>query len=447
MYIYDDYNKLKKDKEKISFDNYFSVKSPNYNDETFEIDLYNSYNDKTYYIIFNNKAHAYYYRETYNFTFLVYSTVFNTTISQSISFTGKKLNFLFYVYRHDKTYPSLGFKKITNDVLGELQLLDGLNYQLIKQVDPTDYFESYFENKYSEKYIFNLTLTSTSQNNDINKIYFYLFESDKHKNDIYLIYNKPIKNDTKEFIVFKELNLILKINSVPGLPQVYFGYSWEYSLENSIKAYGYSDYYLINITEGEELDINKDNTCINEKRMCEDFFRKIRGDLDYVVLKISPLKKNYIDSYKFKIKYGYFYEYSYGLPFYSTLIGIVFCAPNIIIHFLKCFKYNREHLNIIFCILDLIFWIGIWDIISLYIYIGGYFGYYVGIVLLVLYGFSFIGFYIYLLVKKNDELFGWIYFLRKLSLPLVNQAVNKNKSLQPHVSVKARSFHQESREI
>ena len=235
MFIYDDYNKLKKDKEKNSFDNYFSVKSPNYNEETFEMDHYNSYNDKTYYIIFNYKGPSYYYRETYNFTFLVYSTVFNTTISQSISFTGKKLNFLFYVYRHDKTYPSLGFKKITNDVLGELQLIDGLNYQLIKQVDPTDYFESYFENKYSEKYIFNLTLTSTSQNNDINKIYFYLFESDKHKNDIYLIYNKPIKNNTKEFIVFKELNLILKINSVPGLSQVYFGYNWGYSYKIQLK--------------------------------------------------------------------------------------------------------------------------------------------------------------------------------------------------------------------
>ena len=181
--------------------------------------------------------------------------------------------------------------------------------------------------------------------------------------------------------------------------------------------------------------------------MCEDFFRKIGRDIKYVILKISSLKYNYKDSYNITIKYGYFYEYSSGLPFYSTLMGIAICFPNLIIHFLNKSKYNREHLNIFFVVLDLIFWVGFSNVLSLYIYIGGYFCYYAGIVILVLYGFISILFHAYLLKNSDKTPSGCIYFWRKLALPLVNQIVNENKSLQPRIKVNVRSFHQESREI
>ena len=365
---------------------------------------------------------------------MVYSVVDNSRISQSISFSGKKSNYLFYIDRNSEKFVRLGFKKMTNDVSGELQIRDGFNYQLIHQIAKTDYFEYVLETKYNNRYIFNLVLTSTSQSNDINKIYFYFFKSDENSDDTDLIYQwKPIQNETKEFTVLKELNLLLDISNIPQLSEVYFEYNWEYSLENSITAYVYSDEKLAAKNEGgEELDLIKDNTCVTEKRRCEDFLRKIGGGSKYVVLKILSLKKDYSDSYNITIKYGYYYEYSSGLPFYSTLMGIAICVPNIIIHFVNYYKFKKNYFNIDFLFLDLMFWVGFSNVISLSLYIGGYFCYYAGIVILVLYVIAFIGFQIY---QLNQEPSGWLYFLFKLILPFVNDAVNKNTVLPPYLEV------------
>ena len=450
LFIYDDYDKLKKDKEKYSFDNYFYCSSTDYDNSIFEIKLYNIYKDKTYYITFDSRAHSYYYTDTYNFTFWIYSAIPNSTISQSISFSDKKLNFLFYVYLNNKKYTRLGFKKMTNDVLGELKIIERDTTQLVHQISQTDYFEYSHTNKNQFYYIFNLTLISNSQNNDINKIYFYYFQTDENNDDTKIIYYKETYNYTKEFTVLKELYLSLNIALVPALSKVYFKYNWEYSLEDSIKAYYYNKNLIDGLEEGDELYLNKDKTCIYEKRMCEAFIRKIGRDTTSVVLKISSLKKYYNDSFNITINYGKWEEYSSGIPFYSTLMGIALCLPNIIIHILNCNKYQREHLNIIFGCLDLIFWVGFSDIISLYIYIGGYFCYYAGIVLLAIYGLLSICFYIYLKSKRYEAPSGpsgWLYFLRKLFLPLVNQAVNEYTKLQPCITVKVRSFHQESRQI
>ena len=70
----------------------------------------------------------------------------------------------------------------------------------------------------------------------------------------------------------------MDILDIPQLSEVYFQYNWEYSLENSIKAYAYSDKKSAASKEGgEEIDIVKDKSCVKEKIMCEDFFRKIGG--------------------------------------------------------------------------------------------------------------------------------------------------------------------------
>ena len=445
LFVYDDYYKLKNDKEKYTFENYIYRDSKYLKDAIFEIELHDINQDKTYYITFDSKYHGDYYKDTYDFTFLVYSVVDNSRISQSISFSGKKSNYLFYIDRNIKKFVRLGFKKMTNDVSGELQIRDGFNYQLIHQIAKTNYFEYVLETKYSNRYIFNLTLTSTSQRNDINKIYFYFFKSDENSDDTELIYQ--LKNKTKEFTVLKELNLLLDILDIPQLSEVYFEYNWEYSYENSIKALVYSDEKLAaKNEEGEELEIVKDSTCVTEKRRCEDFFRKIGGGSKYVVLKILPLNINNkynIDSYNITIKYGYYYEYSSGLPFYSTLMGIAICVPNIIIHFVNCYKFQKKYFNIVFLFLDLMFWVGFSNVISLSLYIGGYFCYYAGIVILVLYSIAFIVFHIF---QLNQDPSGWLYFLIKLCLPFVNDAINKNTVLPPYIEVKAKSFHQESRE-
>ena len=100
-------------------------------------------------------------------------------------------------------------------------------------------------------YYISLTLTSNSQNNgDINKIYFYLLQTDY--NDF--IINLQQSSDFKEFPVLKELNLLLKLN-VGRFHKVYIEYNWEYSLEDSIKVYGYNDKNLINNTLGKKIDL------------------------------------------------------------------------------------------------------------------------------------------------------------------------------------------------
>ena len=130
-----------------------------------------------------------------------------------------------------------------------------------------------------------------------------LFGSNEKDDYIFLKYYKNPENETKEFNVLKELKILLDISDIPDYSKVYFGYNWEYSLEDSIKAYCYTDKKLVDNTEGEKLDINKDNDCIHEKIMCEDFYRKMGHSMRYIVLKISPLKNNYNDSHKITIKY------------------------------------------------------------------------------------------------------------------------------------------------
>ena len=114
---------------------------------------------------------------------------------------------------------------------------------------------------------------------------------------------------------------------------------------------------------------------------------------------------------------------------------------------MNCWKFQRSHLIIIFGVLDLIFWVGLSDVISLYLYIGGHFGFYAGIVILVLYGIFYIYFYSYLICKSDNDPSGWIYFLDKLRLPLVSQSININTILQPRITVEARAYHKESRQI
>ena len=179
------------------------------------------------------------------------------------------------------------------------------------------------------------------------------------------------------------------------------------------------------------------------------FFRKKSKSLNYVFLEITPLKNNYNDSYNITIDYGYSYEYSSGLPFYSTLIGIALFFPNLIIH---CININKKICDdsprvIVYFILDLLFLVGLSDIISLYIYIGGHFGFYAGIVILVLYGLISICFYSYSICHMDEKSSGWVYYIRKLGLPLASQAIMQNAILSPRIKVKARAFHKESRQI
>ena len=124
-------------------------------------------------------------------------------------------------------------------------------------------------------------------------------------------------------------------------------------------------------------------------------------------------------------------------------MGLGLSLPNIILFILNAVKFKRKNLTFGFLILDLMFLLGFSNLISLYIYIGAEQSYYLGIVLLSLYGLAFILFYLY----QYDTSSGFVYFLKLLSFPTIEQAINESKRLQPCLKIKARSFHQESREI
>jgi len=47
----------------------------------------------------------------------------------------------------------------------------------------------------------------------------------------------------------------------------------------------------------------------------------------------------------------------------------------------------------------------------------------------------------------DEKSSGWVYYIRKLRLPMASQAITQNAILAPHIKVKARSFHKESRQI
>jgi len=206
LYAYDNLDLLLKDKEKKDFSNSI-IKQQFYSryDLIYEKDV-NNYEDKTYYFIFENAGNDYFFK--YNFSILIYSTVANFTISQPISFLGKKSNYLFYISYDHKKYSHFGLRKITNDVSGKIEIFDGKNYSQVYQSDSKDYFEDFFELQEKYRYFINLTLTSTSQNNDdINKIYFYLLQTDNNNSIISLKESYSFQ----EFPVLKELNLLLYI--------------------------------------------------------------------------------------------------------------------------------------------------------------------------------------------------------------------------------------------
>ena len=185
-----------------------------------------------------------------------------------------------------------------------------------------------------------------------------------------------------------------------------------------------------------------------KKEYAKHLFKKKKNDLNYLILKISSLKKNYNDSYVINIRYGKSEEYVQDNIVASTGMGLGLSAPNIILHILNAVIWKRKHLTFAFLILDLMFLLGFSDLISLYIYIGTEQSFYCGIVLLSLYGIVFIIFYLYQIKgKKNGTPSGFVYFLKLLSLPIIEEAISQNKRLQPCLKIKARSFHQESREI
>ena len=441
LYAYHNLDLLLKDKEKKDFSNSVFHRQFGGSDTIYEKDVDN-YKDKTYYFIFENSGNDYYFK--YNFSIIIYSTVSNFTISQPISFSGKKSNYLFYISYEHKKYSHFGLKKITNDISCKIEIFDGKNYNQLYQRDSNDYFEDYYELQEKYRYFINLTLTSSSQNNgDFNKIYFYLLQTDN---------NNPIisldeSENFQEFPVLKELNLLLHV-TIQRYYKLYIEYNWEYSLEDSIKVYGYSDKNIISSTSGEEIKLIKDDDCVYEKRICKAFIRKKEKDLNYLILKISSLKKNYNDSYAINIRYGKSEEYAQDNIVASTGMGLGLSAPNIILHILNAVIWKRKHLTFAFLILDLMFLLGFSDLISLYIYIGTEQSFYCGIVLLSLYGIVFIIFYLYQIKgKKNGTPSGFVYFLKLLSLPIIEEAISQNKRLQPCLKIKARSFHQESREI
>ena len=140
---------------------------------------------------------------------------------------------MFYISYEHKKFSHFGIKRITNDASGKIEIFDGKNYNQLYQNDSKDYFEDYYELQEKNRYYINLTLTSSSQNNDINKIYFYLLQTDNNDPIISLEDSKEFQ----EFPVLNELKILIYIR-IARYYKLYIEYNWEYSLEDSIKVYG-----------------------------------------------------------------------------------------------------------------------------------------------------------------------------------------------------------------
>ena len=444
LFIYDDFEKLKADKEKYTFNNYIFQDYPSMGYEYYEKNLFNIYEDRNYYITFDERYHSYSYRDTFIFIFSICSTVYNSRISQTINFSDKKINFLFYVPSEHKKYVSFGFRNITNDILGELHIYKRNNLQLKHRVPKIDYFQFFFETEKNYDYLINLTLTSTSQNNDINKNFFYFLQTDNNDSIISLKANKSFQ----EFYVLKELNLILSLEDISKYFNAYIEYNREFFIEDSIKAYSYSDKSLISTTSGKEIELLKVDNCTSESRTCLTYIKKDDNDIKFVLLKITALKNNPNELFKISIKYGNKERYSFDSFILSTLMGIALSLPNIILYCCGKAKYNKDYLSKAFVFYDLFFFIGFSDSISLNIGIGGHLAIKMGIAILIINIIAFIIFNLYkIFIKKNDTQSGLIYFIKKLSLPTIEQAINENKRFQPCLKFKVSSLHKESREV
>ena len=92
------------------------------------------------------------------------------------------------------------------------------------------------------------------------------------------------------------------------------------------------------------------------------------------------------------------------------------------------------------------FHIGICELLSRSVYLGGDSSFIMGIVFMIIYALAFIGFNIYSFIDRIPT--GWIGILERLLVcKTISKVINENIILYPNLKIKVIAYHQESREV
>ena len=222
-------------------------------------------------------------------------------------------------------------------------------------------------------------------------------------------------------------------------------YDRYYSSDDYFRIYGYytDDYNTIQTTYGQKLEIKRDKTCKKEKRRCKDYIRKESPDLKYAILQVTAI--NYY--YSINMRYGKQEKYYPATIYLSCGIALALSLPNIILHILNKMHFKHEDFSKMFLIMDICLHMGIFNIISKFVYLGGDSSYYLGVGFLVLYLFILICYYNYYFFGGNSTKIGFVVSFKRLSIKkTIEEAINENKILKPDLKIRIKAFHKESRE-
>ena len=124
----------------------------------------------------------------------------------------------------------------------------------------------------------------------------------------------------------------------------------------------------------------------------------------------------------------------------SVGISLALSFPNILLFILNKFIWKKEHINCIFVVLSFIFHYGISNIIVEFVTFGK--------LVIIIYSILFALLNLCLSfgkIKLNKS--GFIYLFKKLFAKSINQVVDQQRKLQPHLMLQTEASHLESREV
>ena len=444
LFLYDDLSTLNSDINKNDFSNYKKFDLIWGEDVDFEFTLEN--NNKKIYLFFENARGG----EIRTINFIIYSDAISTTITNMITneiYCRKSgISYYFDIPKNHKTYLIIGFKDGGNQAYGSLQIFEE-NVSKNK-LSLGSYYEGYYLLKNGYSYSIKLTLYG----NGYYRKYFYISQS----NYFQVIFQVDINTEYyQQFPVLKETKLLLDLTTIEKNYKMLIEYDNDYAKENSIKAYGYNinDANHIQNNGGEELELIKDETCRkqNSYSKCKDYIRKTSSIYNYAILKISAIKSTYSDKYIFEIKYGNQEKYSPTTIYLSCGLGLIISIPNVILFILNKCIWKNDYVKFIYLLMDILFHLGFFNIISKVAYIGGNTSYIFGINFLILYAVLFFCYYFinYAKLTNMEPMYsGIVALIKKLQLnKTLDETINENRILPPSIKLNATASHEESREV
>ena len=445
VYVYDNFTKLIEDGN--HFQNYIKNSTIS-SDDTFHIFselTINNYKNKTFYFSFEKKIN--YYKNS-NITFTIYATDTLTIIPKVVTlkmhFTrvNKAYNYLFKIEKNHQQYILFGFRPNGYNLYGNLQIFEEKNNEPIYSIKKSGSIENYLELKNNCSYFINLTFISTYKYTTIKDFTFYFAQSN--------YYNKiiPAEINTEyfqEFPVLLQTKILLDLTTIEKGNKMLIEYDRLYSYDDAFTVYGYytDDHNTIQNTSGQKLEIIRDKECLRVIKRCKDYLRKESPDLKYVIFQVTQI--NYDTS--IFLRYGFQERYYPETIYLSCGIGLALSLPNIILHILNKIKYKHENFSKVFLIMDISLHLGLFNIISKFVYLGGDSSYYLGVGFLAFYFFILICYYNYYFFGRNINKIGFAVLFKRLSInKTIEQAINENKILKPDLKIKIKAFHKESRE-